>query len=147
MFIPQDVRILALDGARMSLFRNVGTTSAPNLKLVFKTELRSPATSELGDDRPGRTFQSLGRGRAAYEGADLHKRSEAEFIDDMAQIFCSHMKQPKQQAIVIAPPQVLGQVREHLQPAIRSRLVGEIGKDYAGETALQLLELLNQLEV
>jgi protein required for attachment to host cells len=146
MLVPHDVLIFVLDGGHMSLFRNVGSVSAPTLKLVAKNEVTTPSTARLGDDRPGRTFQSFGRGRTAYEEADLHEKSECGFMDDATQRLSTHMAQPGQRAIVIAPPQVLGHVRARLEPGIQTRIIAQIGKDYASKTPLELVDLLDRYE-
>jgi hypothetical protein len=71
--IAHDALIMAVDGARMSLFRNSGTGRAPKLELLTKEELKAPSIAEIGDDRPGRAFQSCGPTRGTYETPDLHQ--------------------------------------------------------------------------
>jgi protein required for attachment to host cells len=146
MLVPHDVLIFVLDGGHMALFRNVGSVTAPTLKLVAKNEVTTPSTAELGSDRPGRAFQSVGHGRAAYEVADLHQKSEDGFIGDATQLVCTHMTQPGQRAIIIAPPQVLGQVRDLLKPEVHAHVIAEIGKDYVSKTPLELVDLLDRYE-
>jgi protein required for attachment to host cells len=146
MLIPHDTLVMTLDGGRMMLYRNVGDVSAPTLKLLEQKELNAPSTAALGDDGPGRTFQSAGSSRAAYEATDLHQKSEDLFVDEMAKILASYMKQTGQSAILIAPARVSGQVREHLTLEVRSRLIGELSKDYTGKTALELVDLLDRHE-
>jgi protein required for attachment to host cells len=144
MLFAHDALIMALDGARMSLFRNNGSVREPKLELLTEAEQKSPSTADLGDDQPGRNFQSSGTARGAYETTDLHQQAEDEFALEMAELLVFHMKDGDRQAILIAPPQVLGLLRKHLPEDIRNRLLAEIGKDYAGRTALDVAELLNK---
>lgn len=146
MLIAHDTLIMVLDGARMSLFRNSGIDRAPKLELLAEAKHQVPATSELGDDRPGREFQSSGTRRGAYETPDLHQKEEDEFAAEMAELFNFHMVNSERRAILIAPPRALGAIRKHLHPDARSALVAEIDKDYAGRTALEVAELLDRYE-
>jgi protein required for attachment to host cells len=145
MLIAHDTLIMALDGARMSLFRNKGNEREPKFELLAEENRKTPSTAELGEDRPGRAFQSMGSARGAYETTDWHQQQEDEFAKEMAELFNFHMTNDSRKGILIAPPKVLGTVRKHLHPDARSRLIAEIDEDYAGRTALEIAELLDQL--
>jgi protein required for attachment to host cells len=147
MLIAHNVLIMALDGARMSLFRNKGSVRAPDLELLVKDKYKALSTADLGDDQPGRVFQSSGAAHAAYETTDLHQRAEDDFVSKIAELFIIHMRDADRKAILIAPPKVLGLIRKHLPKEIRQRLIAEIDKDYAGRSALDVAELLNRYEV
>lgn len=145
MLIAHDALIMALDGARMSLFRNKGSEREPKFELLAEENSKAPSTANLGEDRPGRAFQSVGTARGAYETTDWHQRAEDEFAEKMADLLNFHMKDDARKGVLIAPPKVLGTVRKHLHSGARSRLVAEIDKDYAGRTALEIAELLDKL--
>lgn len=146
MLIAHDVLIMAVDGARMSLFRNKGCVREPQLELLIEEEQNSPSTAELGDDQPGRSFQSIGNARAAYDTTDLHQKAEDEFTLEMAELLVFHMHDDDRQAVLIAPPHVLGLMRKHLPKDIKERLLAEIDKDYAGRSASDVAELLDRHE-
>lgn len=146
MLIAHDVLIMAVDGARMSLFCNKGSVQEPHLELLVEEQQKTPSTAELGDDQPGRNFQSSGNTRGAYETTDLHQQAEDEFALEMAELLIFHMKDDDRKAILIAPPHVLGLMRKHLPEDIRQRLIAVIDKDYAGRTALDVAELLDNHE-
>ena len=146
MLIAHDLLIMAVDGARMSLFRNKGTVREPQLELLVEEEQKSPPTAELGDDKPGRSFQSIGNARGAYETTDLHQQAEDEFALEMAELLVFHMHDDERRAVLIAPPHALGLMRKHLPKDIRERLIAEINKDYAGRTTSDVAELLDKHE-
>lgn len=146
MLIAHDVLIMAVDGGRMSLFRNKGCVRELHLELLVEEEQKTPSTAELGDDRPGRSFQSSGKARGAYETTDLHQQAEDEFTLEMAELLAFHMHDDERRAVLIAPPHVLGLMRKLLPEDIRERLIAEINKDYAGRTALDVAELLDKHE-
>jgi protein required for attachment to host cells len=145
MLIAHDALVMALDGARMSLFRNKGNEREPNFELLAEEHQKAPSTADLGDDQPGRTFQSVGSTRGAYEGTDWHQQQEDEFAEEMAALFNFHMADEARKGVLIAPPKVLGTIRKHLHPDARSRLIAEIDKDYAGRTVMEIAELLDKL--
>ena len=144
MLIAHDLLIMAVDGARMSLFRNKGSVREPQLELLVEEEHKSPSTVELGDDKPGRSFQSIGNARGAYETTDLHQQAEDEFALEMAELLVFHMHDDERRAVLIAPPHALGLMRKHLPKDIRERLIAEIDKDYAGRTTSEVTELLEK---
>ena len=144
MLIAHDLLIMAVDGARMSLFRNKGSVREPQLELLVEEEHKSPSTAELGDDKPGRSFQSIGNARGAYETTDLHQQAEDEFALEMAELLVFHMHDDERRAVLIAPPHALGLMRKHLPKDIRERLIAEIDKDYAGRTTSEVTELLEK---
>jgi protein required for attachment to host cells len=145
MLIAHDALIMALDGARMSLFRNKGNEREPKFELLAEESRKTPSTADLGEDRPGRTFQSMSSARGTYETTDWHQQQEDEFAEEMAELFNFHMTDCARKGILIAPPKVLGTVRKYLHPDARARLIAEIDKDYAGRTALEIAELLDKL--
>ena len=144
MLIAHDLLIMAVDGARMSLFRNKGSVREPQLELLVEEDHKSPSTAELGDDKPGRSFQSIGNARGAYETTDLHQQAEDEFALEMTELLVFHMHDDERRAVLIAPPHALGLMRKHLPKDIRERLIAEIDKDYAGRTTSEVTELLEK---
>lgn len=144
MLIAHDLLIMAVDGVRMSLFRNKGSVREPQLELLVEEEHKSPSTAELGDDKSGRSFQSIGNTRGAYETADLHQQAEDEFALEMAELLVFHMHDDERRAVLIAPPHALGLMRKHLPKDIRERLIAEIDKDFAGRTTSDVTELLEK---
>lgn len=146
MLVAHDMLIMALDGARMSLFRNKGSVRAPQLELLIEEEQKSASTAELGDDQPGRSFQSSGSARGAYDTTDLHQQAEDEFTLEMAELLVFHMHDDDRRAVLIAPSHVLGLMRKHLPKDIKERMLTEIDNDYAGRTASDVAELLDRHE-
>ena len=147
MLIAHGTLIMALDGARMAMFRNKGNVRQPSLELMVQERRITPSTAELGDDQPGRTFQSIGHRRGAYEAVDLHQLIEDTFIKEMGEMLTSVMRGDEAQAILIAPPHALGVIRKSLPADIRQRLLAEIDKDYAARTATEIAQMLNQYAV
>lgn len=144
MLLAHDTLIMALDGARMSLFRNRGNVRQPSLELLAEERRITPSTAELGDDQPGRAFQSSGNMRGTYEATDLHQLVEDAFTREMAEMLTALMKDDDAKGILIAPAHVLGLMRKYLPDDIRQQLIAEIDKDYAGRPATEIAELLDK---
>ena len=146
MLIPHGVHVMVVDGAKMSLFRNSGKDFAPRLELVEEKEERSPRTAQLGTDQPGRTFQSMGKGRAAYETSDFHQMAEDAFATEAAARLATLLKDNDERAVLVAAPRVLGVMRNCLDPGLRARLIAEIDKNYAGRPATEIAKMLGSLD-
>lgn len=97
---------------------------------------------DVGSDRPGRTVDSAGGRRHAQEArTDPHrqeKRKFAEALADRMEERCGEFDA----LILIAPPQIMGDLRKALGPQTAKRVVAEIAKDM---TKLPLQDLQARL--
>jgi protein required for attachment to host cells len=146
MLIPHNALVMVVDGAHMALFRNEGTLVAPKLDILAEQTCKTDRTSSMGDDRPGRSFQSMGSTRGAYETTDLHQAGEDEFAIGMAGYLNNTVLTNDQEVLLVAPPRVLSVMRTHLNANIRARMVAEIDKDYCGRSATEIAKLLIDYE-
>ena len=92
MLVRKDSKIIAVDGSRMAMFKNIGEAFAPVLELIEEHKNPSLRTSELGTDRPGRSFQdrsaTTGR-RPLCSGDDPADRTDHVGIRRRHHIGCS----------------------------------------------------------
>jgi protein required for attachment to host cells len=96
--------------------------------------------SEFVTDRPGRSFDSLGKGRHAMSSQVDAKRQEEirfakEVIDRLEQ---GRTSGAFERLAVVASPAFLGHLRDTMSAALRTKVVLELDKDY---TALPADEL------
>ena len=140
MLVPHGAVILAVDGGKMQLWRNSGRDSAPVLELLRKRRLRNPRTSVMGDDAPGRSFQSVGPRRGAHQPADRHQRREDIFgeqaLDLAAEVAGDNP------LVLIAPPHMLGRLRAHRGKS-GAPAAAEIAKDLAGYSGDRIARFLS----
>lgn len=146
MLVPHGSHIMVVDGSRLALFRNKGKDFDPKLELIEQECDIAPRTSELGADQPGRGFQSVGGRRAAYQETDLHQIMEDQFAERACAKLEAVLGADDAEAILIAPPRVLGKMRKQLDPRTRRRVVAEIDKDYAGRSPEDVARLLSNHE-
>ena len=128
MLVPHGALILVVDGSRMQLLRNRGKDSAPELELLTDREQSDPPTRMLAADGPGRAFESVGSARHAYASADYHQQREDRFGKKALAALHNHGDKDAP-IILIAPPHMLGELRNARDAEIERRTIAEIDKD------------------
>jgi protein required for attachment to host cells len=146
MLLDQGTLVLVLDGARMSLYRNLGKALHAKLELLNEKQQHIAETAQLGADSPGRSFSSVGERRSAYSETDLHSQEEESFIKDCLEKLESIIVADKKPAVIIAPPRALGIARNQYSAALRTAVVAEIDRDYAARPAQDVATLLSVYE-
>jgi protein required for attachment to host cells len=132
--------ILIANGAKAKVLahdRKSGTLS-PAFPHEF---LGSTAQSkEIASDRPGRSFESAGRGQPADVGAhgrhameprtDPQRHAEYAFARDLAHhLQEAASKNRFQRLVVVAAPKTLGDLRELLPDSVKKLVTVELDKD------------------
>jgi protein required for attachment to host cells len=123
--------VVVCDGARALVLENVGDRKFPDLrtKEVYKHE--APATHEIGSDKPGRSYSSVGSGRSAVEQTDWHEQEEERFLATLAGRLDKAVVGGEVKALVlVAPPRALGVLRRAFSAHVTKALRAEIEKDY-----------------
>jgi len=119
------------DGARARILAH--RVGEPTFETV--TEFASVAahrtTEELGSDKPPRAFESVGGARHAMEArSDFHEAAKAEFADMIAEnINDGASRNAFDLLVLIAPPHVLQEIKEHLPAKIAERVAAKLPKD------------------
>lgn len=128
--IPHNGWLLLCDGAKALVLRNEGNIEQLNLVPIdIELEHHAP-TRELGTDRPGRVYQSEGGSRSAMQETDWHNQAEEGFVSHVAERFKAIVTGQNVDGIVlVAPPRVLGMLRKHLDPSMRTTVIAEVAKD------------------
>jgi protein required for attachment to host cells len=146
MLVSHGAIILVIDGARMSLFRNRAKNFMIDLEVIDHDAKHVARTAELGTDKPGRSFSSMGQGRSAYQSSDFHQAEEDAFALAATERLNKLAHEFDVNFIVVATPRVLGFVRQHYSAELRKRLVAEIDKDIAGRPTQDVAALLRHYE-
>ncbi len=146
MLLDQGTLVLVLDGARMSLYRNLGKALHMKLELLNEKQQHIAESAKLGTDTPGRSFSSLGERRSAYSETDLHDQEEERFIKDCLEKLEKAVVDDRKPAVIIAPPRALGIARTHYSAPLRKAVLAEIDRDYAARPAQDVSTLLSIYE-
>ena len=112
------------------MLENIGDAKFPNLKTMEVLEQKDLATHELGTDRPGRSYSSVGSGRSAVEQTDWHDQAEQNFLTHLAERLDTAVAAGKTKSlIVVAPPRALGMLRPAYSHALKAAVRAELDKD------------------
>ncbi|KAB2846683.1 MAG: host attachment protein [Hyphomicrobiaceae bacterium] len=128
---PATTWILVADAARARVL----ATTGPETPLVqvpdFNLEAPHQKTSDIMSDKPGRTFQSVGSKRSAYEPhEDPHRALKKSFAHQLADLLEEKAKAGAfDRVVLVSPPAFLGDLRAVMSEAVRGRVHGEVAKD------------------
>lgn len=124
--IPHDALVLVGDGARAIFLRNNGTIMNPDLAVENVFEQNNPPTREQGTDKP--TRNSIGP-RSAIEQTDWHQLGEDRFAREIAdELYRLAHERRFQRLLIVAPPRVLGTLRQSLHKEVLDRIEAEVPK-------------------
>jgi protein required for attachment to host cells len=128
---PVRTWIVIADGARARIVKNAGPGRGVEAdpKLVFRSEHRK--LQEIMADRPGRAFDSVGKGRHAMAyGADAVREDERHFLQSLAErLEKAAIADAYDRLILVVPPRALGDLRPFLSKPVKNRVHDEIAKD------------------
>lgn len=137
---PTKTWILIADGARARIFLNEGPGKGVTPVDGGAFESGHQASREILEDRPGRTFESADTSRHAYEPrSDPHRELKRTFAGQLAAMLDQRLlEKAYDRVILVAPPAMLGDLREALTDAVRAVLYAELDKDLTQTPAQEL---------
>ncbi|MDP2599782.1 MAG: host attachment protein [Deltaproteobacteria bacterium] len=125
--------IIVAEASRAKLFET--DNNGADLRMVH--EFRHPdsrkKTGDLTSDKPGRAFDSVGRGRHAEEKGDAHVREQQVFAHELA-VFLDKARSDKRfdHLMIMAGPRFLGELRQSISIPLKKCVTKEVDKDLAG---------------
>ncbi len=141
--IPHDAWVLVGDGEKALFFRNEGDTEYPNLVTIEVLNHPNPPTHEQGADRPGRFNKGPDVQRSAVGDTDWHRMEEEKFAGELADhLYRAAHRNEFEQLIVVAPPRVLGELRDSFHKEVKSRILAEVDKDLTNHPVDQIERVL-----
>lgn len=123
--------VLVGDGSKALFLLNHGDPDLLDLRVLEVYQDVNPPTREQGTDAPGRAFPSVGLGgRSSVENTDWHEVEKEHFAASIAaRINAAAESGELGEIVIIAPPRVLGDLRQELSAKAKSKVKGEIDKD------------------
>ncbi|TIV91135.1 MAG: host attachment protein [Mesorhizobium sp.] len=138
--MKHDLWVIVADGEKALFLRNQGDTRYPNLQVVQEMEQENPATREQGTDKPGRYAEGP---RSAIEETDWHRLGKERFADDIAErLYKLAHRGDFDEVVLIAPPQVLGEMRQKLHKEVCDKVKAQIPKTLTNHTIFEIEKLL-----
>ncbi|TIT32334.1 MAG: host attachment protein [Mesorhizobium sp.] len=135
--------IVVADGEKALFLENRGDTQYPDLRVVQEMEQANPATREQGSDRPGRYSDGPSVHRSAVEDTDWHRLGKERFADEIAErLYKLAHRGAFKEMVLIAPPQVLGDMRRKLHKEVAEKITVEIPKTLTNHTIVDIENLL-----
>ncbi len=122
--------IVICDGGRARvLARSADGSLRPVPGLAFEADL--PRSKDLASERPGRSHESHGTARHAYEPrVDPHDQLETAFLAGIVATVAKRLEAKEfDRLVLVAPPKALGVVRAKMPDALGKAVVAEIAKD------------------
>ncbi|PUB15630.1 host attachment protein [Yoonia sediminilitoris] len=96
---------------------------------ISTKELQAPTVTELSDE-PGMTKAPFGPDRGNISDPDLKGQAAAAFATDIVNFLdAEQAKDSFQRLVLVAPPAMLGLLRDRLTPRLRDILRADIPKD------------------
>lgn len=140
--LAHDIWVLVADGEKALFLRNEGDAQYPNLQVVRTLREDNPPTREQGTDAPGRTGQG-GTPTSAMEETDWHRIAKERFADEIAErLYRMAHRGDFEQIVIVAPPQVLGEMRQKLHKEVEAKVVAEVSKTLTGHPVFDIEKIL-----
>lgn len=140
--IPPEALVLVGDGEKAMFLRNRGDADYPNLVVERLLEHDNPPTREQGTDQPGRMNDAMGH-KSAVDNTDWHRLEKERFAKELADRLYKYAHAGRfQHLIVVAPPQVLGNLRNDFHSEVKKRIVAEIDKTLTQHPVHEIERLL-----
>ena len=139
--------ILVADGAKARVFELAGIGKGIRQLPGLEESISLPANHELQDDRPGRAFESGNPTRHAFDAGDPHRAMKRSFACHLIKVLSKlHQERAFDSLVLVAPPEMLGNLRSELSEGLLAVIAGELARDLthlpAGEIAGHLEGLM-----
>ncbi len=127
--LTNDTWVLVADGEKALFLRNITDGQDPHLEVIRKEEQDNPKDIDQSANRPGRVAQSANHRKSAYDDTDWHELAKDRFAADLADMLYERAHKGQFDRIVlVASPQVLGELRDKLHVEVSDKVIGEIPK-------------------
>jgi protein required for attachment to host cells len=137
---PTTTWILIADGARARIFANLGPGKGIEAVDGGTFEGDHRPDREIMSDKPGRSFESVGDTRHAYESHhDPHRELKRTFSHELAALLDEKLAaKAYDRVVLVAPPATLGDLRSALSEPVRAVVYAELDKDLTKTPAAEL---------
>lgn len=144
MRIPHDALVLVADGRKSLFLRNEGDAEFLNLVVDDQRAQAGLEDRDLKTDAPGRAMSQVGGRQSTMEEPDYHQVEEDRFAKETAELLTRRAPH-FDKLVVVAPPRTLGELRQHYDKAVETKIVAEIDKDLVNHPIKKLEEVLKGL--
>ena len=127
--LKHGIWVVVADGEKALFLRNEGDATYPNLEVVREVREENPPTREQGTDRPGRFNDGPSAHKSAVADTDWHRVEKERFADEIAdRLYKMAHRGDFEEVVLVAPPLVLGEMRQKLHKEVAAKLAGVLPK-------------------
>lgn len=127
--LEKDTWVVVTDSEKALFLRNLTDHDDPYLDVFDEEEQENPSDREQSANRPGRMQDTGVQQRSAMDDTDWHELAKERFAADLAeQLYKEAHKGAFKKLILVASPQVLGDLRGELHKEVADRVIAEVPK-------------------
>lgn len=127
--LTKDTWVVIADGEKALFLRNITDAADPNLEVIRKKMQDNPPTRNQGTDAPGRGHDGGPGHRSAFDDTDWHQLAKGRFARELAELLYRRAHAGSfERLVLVAAPQVLGELRLALHKEVAQRVIAEIPK-------------------
>lgn len=142
MLFANGVWVVVADGEKALVLENTGGPGAPKLAMIARDEA-DPVI--IASDRPGRVHEAAqGEARrSSMEVPDYARLTADRFAADLAAMLLDRRRRGKfDKVVLVAPPQVLGALREEMDETLTPHVLAEIHKTLTNHPLPKVAEIV-----
>lgn len=122
--------VLVADSEKALFMENVTDAQDPHLQVRRKDEQDNPSDREQSANRPGRFNDGPSVHRSAVDDTDWHELAKERFAADLSDRLYKLAHQGEfDRLVLVAAPDVLGELRKNLHQEVTDKVVGEVAKN------------------
>ncbi len=127
--LKQGTWVVVTDSEKALFLRNLTDHENPNLEMFDEEEQENPSDREQGANRPGRMHDTGVGQRSSLDDTDWHELQKERFAADLAdQLYAEAHKGAFEHLVLVASPQVLGDLRREMHKEVADKVVAEVPK-------------------
>ena len=135
--------VVVADGEKALLLENETDHENPHLVVVGKEEQDNPSDIEQSANRPGRMNDNGPGQKSAYDDTDWHELAKDRFAADLADLLYGHAhKGHFDDIILVASPNILGELRDQLHQEVTEKVRGEIPKTLTNHPLTEIEKII-----
>jgi protein required for attachment to host cells len=144
-FLTQGTWVLVADSEKALFLENTTDAQNPNLKVRRKDEQENPSDREQSATRPGRFNDGPSVHRSAVDDTDWHQLAKERFASDLAdRLYKMAHKGKFDRLVLVAAPEVLGELRKNLHKEVADCVVGEVAKNLTNHETSKIEEMVKE---
>lgn len=121
--------VVVSDSEKALFLRNLTDHDDPNLDVFDEEEQENPSDREQGANKPGRMHDTGVGHRSSTDDTDWHELQKERFAADLAEhLYEEAHKGAFDELVLVASPQVLGDLRREMHKEVAAKVVAEVPK-------------------